>query len=74
MGIFKDFATSGYGDVTLGALQGLNEAGISVNGMASDTDTMMASANAYIIALNKLIDKRKKRASKIDVSKSQITK
>ena len=52
----------------------LNEAGISVNGMASDTDTMMASANAYIIALNKLIDKRKKRASKIDVSKSQITK
>ena len=42
--------------------------------MASDTDTMMASANAYIIALNKLIDKRKKRASKIDVSKSQITK
>ena len=28
MGIFKDFATSGYGDVTLGALQGLNEAGV----------------------------------------------
>ena len=27
-GIFKDFATSGYGDVTIGALQGLNEAGV----------------------------------------------
>ena len=27
MGIFKDFATSGYGDFTIGALQGLAEAG-----------------------------------------------
>ena len=27
MGIFKDFATSGYGDFTVGALQGLAEAG-----------------------------------------------
>lgn len=25
MGIFKDFATSGYGDVTIGALEGLNQ-------------------------------------------------
>ena len=25
MGIFKDFATSGYGDVTIGALDGLNQ-------------------------------------------------
>ena len=32
----------------------LNEDGISVNGLASDTDTMVASANAYIVALNKL--------------------
>ncbi len=28
MGIFKDFATSGYGDVTIGALQGLEDAGV----------------------------------------------
>ena len=27
MGLFKDFATSGYGDFTVGALQGLSEAG-----------------------------------------------
>ena len=27
MGLFKDFATSGYGDVTVGALQGLSEVG-----------------------------------------------
>ena len=27
MGIFKDFATSGYGDFTVGALQGLSEVG-----------------------------------------------
>merc|ERR1711998_756675 len=33
----------------------LKENDISVSGTASDTDTMVASANAYIIALNKLI-------------------
>ena len=38
----------------------LNEDGLSVNGLASDTDTMVASANAYIVALNKLIEKEKK--------------
>ena len=27
MGIFKDFATSGYGDFTIGALDGLTEVG-----------------------------------------------
>ena len=27
MGIFKDFAASGYGDFTVGALQGLSQAG-----------------------------------------------
>ena len=34
---------------------------LSVNGLASDTDTMVASANAYIVALNKLIEKRKEK-------------
>ncbi|MBF95865.1 MAG: 2-isopropylmalate synthase [Alphaproteobacteria bacterium MarineAlpha9_Bin4] len=48
----------------------LNEDGISVNGLASDTDTMVASANAYIVALNKLIDKRKRRTSGIGISSS----
>ena len=48
----------------------LNEKGLSVNGLASDTDTMVASANAYIVALNKLIEKRKKRTSGIGISSS----
>ena len=46
----------------------LNEDGISVNGLASDTDTMVASANAYIVALNKLIFKRKKKISGSNLS------
>ena len=46
----------------------LNEDGISVNGLASDTDTMVASANAYIFALNKLIFKRKKKMSGLNLS------
>ena len=48
----------------------LNEDGISVNGLASDTDTMVAAANAYIVALNKLIEKRKKRISGIGITSS----
>ena len=48
----------------------LNEDGISVNGLASDTDTMVASANAYIVALNKLIEKRKRKNSGIGISSS----
>ena len=48
----------------------LNEKGLSVNGLASDTDTMVASANAYIVALNKLIEKRKKRTSGLGISSS----
>ena len=51
----------------------LNEEGISVNGLASDTDTMVASANAYIVALNKLIDKRKRKTSGIAISNSTNT-
>ncbi|MGE4528352.1 MAG: 2-isopropylmalate synthase [Rhodospirillaceae bacterium] len=39
----------------------LREAGKSVNGQGSDTDTMVASAKAYIHALNKLLVKREKQ-------------
>ncbi len=46
----------------------LKEDGISVNGQSSDTDTMVASANAYLVALNKLLFKRKKKASGINLS------
>ena len=40
----------------------MEEAGKSVNGQASDVDTIVASARAYIHALNKLLDKRQKQA------------
>ena len=50
----------------------LNENDISVSGTASDTDTMVASANAYIIALNKLIMKRKKRNIDLNLSTKKI--
>ena len=38
----------------------LVENGRTVNGQAADTDTMVAAARAYIVALNKLITKREK--------------
>ena len=50
----------------------LKENDISVSGTASDTDTMVASANAYIIALNKLIMKRKKRNMDLNLSTKKI--
>jgi 2-isopropylmalate synthase len=40
----------------------LEELGKTVNGQAADTDTMVASARAYIAALNKLVTKREKTA------------
>ena len=40
----------------------IEEAGKTTVGQASDTDTMVASANAYLSALNKMIIKRKKTA------------
>ncbi len=40
----------------------LEENGRTVNGAGADTDTMVASANAYISALNKLLVKREKTA------------
>lgn len=38
----------------------LEEGGRTVNGMAADTDTLVASCRAYIMALNKLLVKRQK--------------
>ena len=38
----------------------LEENGKTVNGQGADTDTMVASAKAYINALNKLLIKRKR--------------
>ena len=40
----------------------LNEGGKTVNGKGADTDTLVASARAYINALNKMLVKREKTA------------
>jgi 2-isopropylmalate synthase len=40
----------------------LEEGGKTVNGQSADTDTMVASARAYVNALNKLLVKREKTA------------
>ena len=40
----------------------LEENGRSVNGHGADTDTLVASARAYVNALNKLLVKREKSA------------
>ena len=51
------------------AAYGQANTGISV-GQAADTDTLVASAKAYINALNKLIIKRKRTAPSSDLSAS----
>jgi 2-isopropylmalate synthase len=38
----------------------LEESGKTVNGQGADTDTLVASARAYVNALNKLLVKREK--------------
>ena len=40
----------------------LEESGKTVNGQGADTDTLVASARAYVNALNKLMVKREKTA------------
>ena len=40
----------------------LQESGKTVNGQGTDTDTLVASARAYVNALNKLMVKREKSA------------
>jgi 2-isopropylmalate synthase len=40
----------------------LEESGKTVTGRGADTDTLVASARAYVSALNKLMVRRKKNA------------
>jgi 2-isopropylmalate synthase len=44
----------------------IEENGKTTVGQAADTDTLVASANAYIAALNKMIIKREKTAPMMD--------
>ena len=41
----------------------LNDNGMTVNGQGADYDTLVASARAYVNALNKLLVKREKAAT-----------
>ncbi len=44
----------------------IEENGKTTVGQAADTDTLVASANAYIAALNKMIIKREKTAPEVE--------
>ena len=50
----------------------IEEKGKTTVGQAADTDTLAASANAYLSALNKLIIKRKKTAPDDENLSAQI--
>ena len=50
----------------------IEEQGKTTVGQAADTDTLVASANAYLSALNKLIIKRKKTAPDSEDLSAQI--
>ena len=50
----------------------IEESGKTTVGQAADTDTLVASANAYLSALNKLIIKRKKTAPDDENLSAQI--
>ena len=52
----------------------LSEEGKTTVGQAADTDTLVASANAYINALNKMIIKRKRNFAPDNVEKKQNLK
>ena len=60
--LFQIQAVSEGTDAQANVIVRLEENGRSVNGHGADTDTMVASARAYVNALNKLLVKREKSA------------
>ena len=50
----------------------IEENGKTTVGQAADTDTLVASANAYIAALNKMIIKREKTAPMMEDEKEKV--
>ena len=50
----------------------IEENGKTTVGQAADTDTLVASANAYIAALNKMILKRQKTAPTMEQEKEKM--
>ena len=60
--LYQVHAVTGGTDAQAVVTVRLEEGGKSVNGQGTDTDTMVASAKAYVNALNKLLLKRQKTA------------
>ena len=56
--LYQVHAVTGGTDAQAEVTVKLDENGMTVNGQGADTDTMVASARAYINALNKLLTKR----------------
>ena len=50
----------------------IEEKGKTTVGQAADTDTLVASANAYLSALNKLIIKREKNSARPKFERTNI--
>jgi 2-isopropylmalate synthase len=60
--IYQVNAVTGGTDAQAEVMVRLEESGKTVQGQGADTDTLVASARAYINALNKLLVKRQKSA------------
>jgi len=60
--LYQVHAVTGGTDAQAEVTVRLEEGGKTVNGQGADTDTMVASARAYVHALNKLLTKREKTA------------
>ena len=60
--LYQVHAVTGGTDAQAEVTVRLEEAGKTVNGVGADTDTLVASARAYVNALNKLLVKRQKTA------------
>jgi len=60
--LYQVHAVTGGTDAQAEVTVRLEESGKSVNGLGADHDTLVASARAYVNALNKLLEKRQKTA------------
>ena len=67
-GVIADFVVTEGTDAQATVSVRIEENGKTTVGQAADTDTLVASANAYLNAINKMIIKRKKKAPDEDLS------
>ena len=70
--LYQVHAVTGGTDAQATVSVRLDENGKTVNGQGSDADTLVASARAYIHALNKLLSKREKINPQTDSQKTAI--